>query len=640
LWGRNALAFGAEFDESGHVLAVLAIVLAVLVVYAQALGGALIWDDQFLIPGVPLVERGGTLDDYLKAPFWTGVNPEGALKTYYRPLVTLSLAFDHAVHGDNAAGYHLTNVVLHLACALLVYFLLRKGKVRPAVASLVTIWWALLPRLAEAAAWVSGRTDMLGALFALAALLAWGPGTGRRLLATGLLGLGLLGKESAAAAIAAILAVEWAGARGQPRSEKLRRVGVAFAPILVVLVVYAVLRFRAVGFVVTDRSLGFVGRLIAVLDATGTYGAMLLDPFRPRALIGTAGVPEISGVVAGVVLLVGGGVACVRTWGRLSPQVLLGLVLAFASIFPVLHVVPIPVRTLAADRFLYLPTAGLALALAPALDRLLASRRPAWLVASALTLALAVSCARRVALWSDEISFWIQTYLETPRSNNSAATNLASLYYRVGMYEDALTLYRRSVGYDDPHRRTARYNLALSLSRLGRNEEARAALLASAARGRPDSERQFHLSLIELRLGQTDAAVSRLKDAATSGHPGARWLLPRLDEIAKGQREIAAAGDDARPADRARLYGLLGADALAVEQWARAIADPRVGKHTAMEGLIALVQSGGPDALRAGVRTYTRRFGPIDAATLASIEVRLADLDRLVAARPVVGLSR
>ena len=36
------------------LLAVLAIVVAVLAVYVQALGGTLIWDDQFLIPGVPL----------------------------------------------------------------------------------------------------------------------------------------------------------------------------------------------------------------------------------------------------------------------------------------------------------------------------------------------------------------------------------------------------------------------------------------------------------------------------------------------------------------------------------------------------------------------------------------------------------
>jgi tetratricopeptide (TPR) repeat protein len=300
----------------------------------------------------------------------------------------------------------------------------------------------------------------------------------------------------------------------------------------------------------------------------------------------------------------------------------------------------VPVRTLAADRFLYLPTAGLVLAFAPALDRLLAFRRPAWLAASALLLALGASCAKRVALWSDEISFWVQTYRETPRSNNSAATNLASLYYRVGLYEDALALYRRAVSYDDPYRRTARYNLALALSRLGRSEEARQALFASAPGGRPDRERKFHLALIELRLAQRELAVPRLRAAAKAGHPGARWLLPHLDEIAKGQLEMAEAGASATPADRARLAGLLGADALAVADWARAIADPKVDKRGATEGLIALVQSGGPDALRSAVRTYTARFGPIEPSTMASIEVRLADLDRLVAVRPLVGLSR
>jgi protein O-mannosyl-transferase len=635
-----SLAFGRDIDESGTVLAVLAIVVAVLVVYAQALGGTLIWDDQFLIPGVPLVERGGSLDDYLKAPFWSGLDPNLARMTYYRPMVTLSFALDHAIHGDNAAGYHLTNVVLHLVCALLLYFLLRKGNVREAVAALITVAWALLPRLAEAAAWVSGRTDILGALFALAALLAWGAGVGRRVLASVLLGLGLLGKESAAAAVLAIALHEWALVRGRPRPDKLRQVGKALVPILVVLAVYAMLRFRALGFVVADRSLGPLGRLIAVLDATGTYGAMLLDPFRPRALIGTTGVPVLSGVVAGAVVTVGVVVLVVRVWGKLSPGVVLGLGLAFGAIFPVLHLVPLPLRTLAADRFLYLPTAGLALAFAPILDRRLGARRPAWLVATAFVLALGVSCAQRVALWSDEIGFWVKTYLETPRNNNVAATNLGSLYYRVGMYEEAIALFGRAIGYDDPNRKTARFNLALSLSRLGRNAEARQALFASAPGGRMDRDREFHLGLIELRLGQRDVAVPRLRKSAKAGHPGSRWLLPRLDEIARRQLDVAEAGAAAPSVDRARLMGILGADAVAVEHWARVVADPTVSRAVAKEGLIALAQSGGPATLRAAVRAYTQRFGPIEPSMMASIEVRLVDLDRLVAARASVGLTR
>ncbi len=638
--GSIALVFGADFGESDDVIAAFAVVLAVLVVYAQSLGGPLLWDDQFLIPGVPLVEKGGTLDDYLKAPFWAGVNPDAALKTYYRPSVTLSFALDHAVHGDNAAGYHLTNVVLHVLCALLLFFLIRKAQVRPAVAALMSIGWALLPRLAEGAAWISGRTEMLATSFALGALLVWGPGTGRRVLASVLIGLGLLGKESAAAAIFAIAVSEWAAARGELRAVKMRRLALALAPILVMLVGYGALRVRALGFVVADRELGLLGRVVAILDATGTYGAMLLDPFRPRALIGTTGVHAISGVVAGVAVIAAGLLFFVRSWGKLSPTAVLGLGLAFASIFPVLHVFPIPVRTLAADRFLYLPTAGLALALAPVLDRALAERRPAWLAASAFVLALGVSCAHRVSLWSDEISFWQQTYLETPRSNNSGATNLASLYYKVGMYEDALVLYRRALGYDDPNRRTARFNIALTLSRLGRNEEAKTAIFESSPGGRPDAQRLFHLALVELRLGEKESARKHLEETARQGHPGARWLLPRFGEIEKGQKEMAAAGASARPEDRARLAGILGADAVAVSDWGRAVADPTAGKAVATEGLIALIQSGGPDLLRAATRKFATRFGPIDPQTMASIEVRLADLDRLVAARPLVGLSR
>src|ERR1700754_166217 len=102
----------------------LVVLVAVLLVYVQSLGGALVWDDRFLILGAPLVERGASLDAYLRAPFWTGHGGSEQQVGYYRPLVTLSFAFDHWLHGQNAAGFHLSNVVVHAVNALLVLALL------------------------------------------------------------------------------------------------------------------------------------------------------------------------------------------------------------------------------------------------------------------------------------------------------------------------------------------------------------------------------------------------------------------------------------------------------------------------------------------------------------------------------------
>ena len=181
------------------MLAVLVVVLAIAGVYIDALGGPFLWDDRLLVLDAPLVEKSAALTEYLKNPFWMGAGAQPHDTSYYRPLVTMSFALDHRLHASNPGGYHLTNVLLHLGCALLVLALLRRAGLRDATAALLTCGWALLPRLAEAAAWISGRTDLLATLFVLAALVAWGARLSRRLLAAVLFGAALLGKESAVA---------------------------------------------------------------------------------------------------------------------------------------------------------------------------------------------------------------------------------------------------------------------------------------------------------------------------------------------------------------------------------------------------------------------------------------------------------
>jgi hypothetical protein len=363
-------------------MAALVVLVAVLAVYVQSLGGPFLWDDRLLILGTPLIEQGGSLGDFLNTPFWSGAGVQGTSTSYYRPLVTLSFALDNAVHGGNAGGFHLTNVVLHATNALLVHALLKKHGTRASTSALVAVAWALLPRLAEAAAWISGRTDLLVALFTLAALLAWGPSLLRRSVAAAFVGLALFAKESALGAVVALAAFVWVEGAAQPRGKRIVQALVALAPTMLVVLGYLALRLFAVGLRSETEDLGTLGRLGTILEASGTYAAMLVDAWRPRAVIGRAGVTSASGIAAGIafVVLV---IALVRFRTRLDARRTLGVALFFGALLPVLHVVPIPLRTLAADRFLYLPTAGLALALAPSIDRFVGVARARWAAALA-----------------------------------------------------------------------------------------------------------------------------------------------------------------------------------------------------------------------------------------------------------------
>jgi protein O-mannosyl-transferase len=619
------------------LLAFLAVLLAVLLAYLQTLGGPLLWDDRFLILGAGEAEQHKSLAEFLRAPFWQGEG-QATNTSYYRPLVKLSFALDARVHGANAGGYHLTNVVLHTLNAWLVLLLLlRRGGVRRGTAALLAIAWALLPRLAEAAAWISGRTDLLATAFTLGALLAWERALGRRLLAAGLVLLGLLAKESAAAGLCALALAE--ATRLAREDGKLRwgRLAKLLAPLALTGAAYLALRLGAVGLPPPAVKLGAVGRLATFLESLGSYAAMLLDVYRPRAVIGRVGAWSPEGVAAGAAVLFGGGFLVQRWRGRLTPNGALALGLGVGALLPVLHLFPLPLRTLVADRFLYLPAAALALGFGPAVDRRLGVKRGYWLASIALVASLGYATYRRAALWSDETAFWVETYLETPRLNNAAVTELVGVYYRAALWEDALALSERGLDYDDPNRAALRYDKAICLSRLGRLSEARGVLEQLSSR-RPDPEAELALGLVELRSGDFAAAERRFAGLARRGAPQARLILARFPEFVAAQRELAALPEDADPAESARLASLLGDDARATAAWSAVARQPTVSKAALRSALEYLLRGGNLPTLRAVARAYMTRFGEIEPGLATLLELRLSELGRLVEERTRLGL--
>jgi hypothetical protein len=78
---------------------------------------------------------------------------------------------------------------------------------------------------------------------------------------------------------------------------------------------------------------------------------------------------------------------------------------------------------------------------------------------------------------------------------------------------------------------------------------------------------------------------------------------------------------------------LLGDDALATLSWAEAARRPQASQATLREALRYLVHGGNLPTLRAVARAYLTRFGDPEPELAALLELRLAELERLVDAR-------
>ena len=106
---------------------------------------------------------------------WAGVKWAFGLTggDYWHPLTWLSLMLDASLFGQQAGGFHFTNVALHAANAVLLFLLLRRLTGAMWRSVVVAALFALHPLRVESVAWVAERKDVLSGCFGLLSLLCY-----------------------------------------------------------------------------------------------------------------------------------------------------------------------------------------------------------------------------------------------------------------------------------------------------------------------------------------------------------------------------------------------------------------------------------------------------------------------------------
>lgn len=369
-----------------------------------------------------------------------------------RPLLKLSYALNWSL-GSGPFGFHLVNLAVHAANAVLAWRLLRRGlgPDREPLAWAAAALFALHPAQTEAVAYICGRSESLMALFGmggcLAFLAAWDRGGGirRELPGAGLLVLACLVKETAVALPVVLLLV--ARVRPGPRPRLLVPVlAVAAAAFLV----EGLPRLLAHGYRVRDlRGLApsqvhGVAHLLKVFLGLAPLNA---DPH----LAWQAGWTwPVAFEAAGLLALAGLGLA----WLQRRPAAGLGLLGCLILLVPA-HCL-VPRLDLANDRHLYLPSLGLWLAAAD-LGWAWAGPRLVWALA-ALGMLLGLGTWRRDRDYRSERALW-EASLRVDPGNPRAQVNLGWALVLEGDRTGARARFQEALRLDPGHR-TARADLA------------------------------------------------------------------------------------------------------------------------------------------------------------------------------------
>jgi protein O-mannosyl-transferase len=494
------------------------IVVITFIAYLPSLTGEFMLDDDILLTDNTLIKAPDGL-----SRFWrTTESPD------YWPATNTTLWIEWRLWGNNPVGYHLTNLVLHIVEALLIWIILRKLAIPGAF--LAAMLFALHPVNVESVAWISQRKDMMAVLFFLLSILCYLQMDLQRQLhnlfnqiamnrwywlSLAFFALAMLSKGSAAILPVLLLGIIW-WLRPLSRCDLVR-----IAPFFLVAVALAGVNvwFQTHGTGAIVRNAGFAERLLGAGCVVWFYLYKALVPVDlalvyPQWHIQTDillwWLPLAAALIVTAVLW------CYRK--RWSRPFLFAWGFFCISIAPMMGFIDVGFMkySLVADHYQHIAIIGI-IALATACfsawhsDARGGTRRVATIVAVAVVGALTLLTWQQGTLYSEKIKLY-QVALEKNPACSMLYNNLALDLEKAGRIPEAIELCQRALTLMSDNA-DAHNNLANALMQVGRIQEAiehyqRALTLKP---DNPDAHNNFAAALS--MIGQHQQAIDHYEQA-------------------------------------------------------------------------------------------------------------------------------
>lgn len=444
----------------------------------------------------------------------------------WHPVTWLSHMLDVSIWGLNPTGHHLTNLLLHAANAILVFFLLHKITGRPLLSWLSALIFAIHPVQTESVAWVSSRQDLLSATFLFLAIFAYlryvSKETPKRyLLVVLFFGLGLMTKFTAMALPLYLLILDyWPLKRvpsglpwevddqttvhsPQPTVQKPLNLEPALthpskakdlksALHYLLTEKYLLFSFSFLTLLIAIACVNLAGHwgtgerfpfFIRIANAVISYPSYLLKIVLPTGLTFyySAGNTQLWLEVVDAIAVLTIVVTVIVYFGRHRPYLSCGSLWFVLGLLPTIGLFQFGSQAYA-DRFLYVPLLGIVVMAVWGIDDLRISFRlpDKFIVAAAsaaLLLLLGVAC--------QQAGYWKNTEI----------------------------LVRRGIGLNASNA-FAQNLLGIVLEKQGKNEEARQQYLSASKLNPRFADPLFHLGAIALGKGDNARAINNLKQAA------------------------------------------------------------------------------------------------------------------------------
>ncbi len=471
----------------------------------------------------------------------------------WHPLTLLSHMLDCQWYGVNAGAHHFTSVLLHMANTVLLFWVLLRitGKKEEPNSNLwpcalVAALFALHPLRVESVVWISERKDVLCAFFFLLTIGAYvryveKSKVGWYTLSLLFFAFGLMSKPMLVTLPCVLLLLDY-WPLGRTGMVKLLLEKIPFFLLTVVLSVVTFLVQKSVGAVGALEKLPVTARLA---NAMVSYARYLSKTVWSDSLSALYPIPDgwAAWQVGGAVILFVG-LSLLAIWSvRRRKYLFVGWFWFAGMLVPVIGLIQVGQQAMA-DRYTYLPSIGLFMAVVWGLDEFFSfwgKRFLLVILGVILTVGCIATTAVQVRYWRDTqtlIQRTVDVTGKNPRANALLGTTLANL----GKPEEAVVYLERAV-QDKPDFAEAHGDLAMVLAKLGKIDEAKKSYETALRLKSSLPLAHYGLANILSREGQLDEAIShydeavRLKTNFAEAHASLAALYYK-----QGKNEAAALG--------------------------------------------------------------------------------------------------
>jgi len=482
----------------------------------------------------------------------------------WHPLTWLSHALDYQIVHHNPVGHHYINLLLHCACAVLLFLLLQRATESTLASLMVAALFAFHPVNVESVAWAAERKNVLSMLFFLLALDAYDryARTGRRTLywaVTALFALGLMAKPQIVTLPFVLLLWDYwplkalstqQSAFSQPNLPLSRRSPSALIwdkwPLFLLAAADSVVTIIAQRAGNTVRTLAEVSPSARLENIFVSYVLYLGKAVWPAKLAPLYPHPQHSltlwqvGSAIALLLAITGLVFHLRD----RRYLLTGWCWFLGTLVPMVGFITVGDQGMA-DRYAYLPFIGLFIAVVWGARELASAVKIPQAALFAAAIAVLAICGwltyRQLGHWSDDETLWRYT-LSVTKNNYVAHNNLALALAKADRSDEAVTEFRAA-------RRLHTYpasqvtTLAVYELRVGHPREAIEECQAALDATSDPKVREVALSQMGralLQLGRHDEAATRYRDALRLNPDDADALI--------GAGALALASGDITPA--------------------------------------------------------------------------------------------